>query len=132
MSRGRAAWNIVTTDWQAAAENRPVANPDPSARYERAEEYVEAVLRLWDSWEDDAIRLDREAGPYADPAIIHHPTCPGTVRVAGALTSPGLRRATRCSCRPAPQRRPGFAARFAEAIFTAQPHLDDARRSSRT
>ncbi|MDW5593846.1 LLM class flavin-dependent oxidoreductase [Conexibacter stalactiti] len=129
MSNGRAAWNIVTTDRQEAAENHGLSvNPDHAARYARAEEYVEVVLRLWDSWEDDAIVLDREGGTYVDPAKIHHPRFAGKdVSVAGALTSP----------RP-PQGYPvlvqagssndgrAFAARFAEAIFTAQPHLDDA------
>ena len=130
MSRGRAAWNIVTTDSPAAARNFGLdANPDSSTRYERAEEYVDAVLRLWDSWEDDAIRLDRAAGRYVDPALIHQPDVSREhVRVAGALTTP----------RP-PQGYPvlvqagssnhgrAFAAKYAEAIFTAQQRIEDAQ-----
>jgi FMN-dependent oxidoreductase (nitrilotriacetate monooxygenase family) len=130
MSGGRAGWNIVTTESRAAAENHGLqANPAPGLRYERAEEYLEAVLALWDSWEDDAILLDRDAGVYLDTDKLHPPEFSGAhVRVRGALTSP----------RP-PQGRPvlvqagssndgrAFASRYAEAIFTAQQRIDDAR-----
>ena len=130
MSGGRAAWNIVTTESQAAAENHGLlTRPEPALRYERAEEFVEAVLALWDSWDDDAIVLDRESGTYLDPGKVHPPAFVGRhVRVRGALTSP----------RP-PQGHPvlvqagssndgrAFASRYAEAIFTAQQQLDDAR-----
>nr|WP_269327272.1 LLM class flavin-dependent oxidoreductase [Kineosporia mesophila] len=130
LSRGRAGWNIVTTDSPAAARNFGLdASPDAATRYERAGEYVDAVLKLWDSWEDDAIRLDRVSGRYLDPSRIHHPGLRTPhVKVAGALTTP----------RP-PQGYPvlvqagssnhgrAFAARYAEAIFTAQQHIDDAR-----
>jgi FMN-dependent oxidoreductase (nitrilotriacetate monooxygenase family) len=131
MSGGRAGWNIVTTESRAAAENHGLlANPDPASRYERAGEYMEAVLALWDSWEDDAIVLDRESGTYLDPSKLHAPEFAGRhIRVRGALTSP----------RP-PQGRPvlvqagssndgrAFAARYAEAIFTAQQRIEDAQR----
>lgn len=130
LSRGRAGWNIVTTDSPAAARNFGLdANPDAATRYERAMEHVDAVLRLWDSWEDDAVRLDRAAGRYVDPARLHHPGVRSPhVQVAGALTTP----------RP-PQGYPvlvqagssnhgrAFAARFAEAIFTAQQRIEDAQ-----
>ncbi|MBB2946536.1 FMN-dependent oxidoreductase (nitrilotriacetate monooxygenase family) [Actinoplanes lutulentus] len=130
LSRGRAGWNIVTTDSPAAARNFGLdGNPDAATRYERADAYVDAVLKLWDSWQDDAIRLDRAAGRYLDPSRIHHPGVNSRhVRVQGALTTP----------RP-PQGYPvlvqagssnhgrAFAAKYAEAIFTAQQHIDDAR-----
>ncbi|GAA1724984.1 LLM class flavin-dependent oxidoreductase [Aeromicrobium alkaliterrae] len=133
LSRGRVGWNIVTTDSPAAARNFGLdANPDAATRYERADEYVDAVLRLWDSWEDDAIRLDREKGQYLDPARIHQPGIRTPhVQVAGALTTP----------RP-PQGYPvlvqagssnhgrAFAAKYAEAIFTAQQQIEDAQAFS--
>ncbi|MGW8815068.1 LLM class flavin-dependent oxidoreductase [Gordonia terrae] len=130
LSRGRAAWNIVTTDSPDAARNFGLpGNPDAGTRYERAEAFVEAVLALWDSWDDDAVRIDREAGQYADPTRITAPRISGPhVNVAGPLTTP----------RP-PQGHPvlvqagssdhgrEFAARHAEAIFTAQQRIDDAQ-----
>ncbi|MGO3325989.1 LLM class flavin-dependent oxidoreductase [Gordonia sp. (in: high G+C Gram-positive bacteria)] len=130
LSRGRAGWNIVTTDSPAAARNFGLAgNPDAGLRYERAEEYLRAIKALWDSWDDDAVVLDRAAGRYVDPAKIHPPCVDGEhVKVAGALTTP----------RP-PQGYPvlvqagssdhgrDFAARHAEAIFTAQQQIGDAQ-----
>ncbi|MCF8604002.1 LLM class flavin-dependent oxidoreductase [Gordonia sp. HY442] len=130
LSRGRAGWNIVTTDSPPAARNFGLAgNPDAGLRYERAEEYLRAITALWDSWDDDAVVLDRAAGRYVDPAKIHHPGVDGAhVKVAGALTTP----------RP-PQGYPvlvqagssdhgrDFAARHAEAIFTAQQQIGDAQ-----
>ncbi|WP_308810217.1 NtaA/DmoA family FMN-dependent monooxygenase [Arthrobacter sp. HMWF013] len=130
LSRGRAAWNIVTTDSAAAARNFGLdANPDTATRYQRAEEYVDAVLRLWDSWADDPIQLDRTTGRYVDPSRIHQPGVRTKhVQVAGALTTP-----------QPPQGYPvlvqagssnhgrAFAATYAEAIFTAQQHIEDAQ-----
>ena len=62
------------------------AGPEPALRYERAEEFVEAVLALWDSWDDDAIVLDRESGTLRSiPARCTRPrssaaTCASAVR----------------------------------------------------
>ena len=69
LSHGRAGWNIVTTVEPAAAGNfgdRP--HPPRADRYDRAGEYVEVVLGLWDSWEDGAAVMSRETGQWADPA----------------------------------------------------------------
>ncbi len=133
LSRGRAGWNIVTTDSPAAARNFGLdANPDAATRYERADEYVDAVLRLWDSWEDDAIRLDRASGQYLDPSRIHPPELRTEhVRVAGALTTPRSPQGYPVLVQ-AGSSNPGraFAAKYAEAIFTAQQHLDDAQAFS--
>ena len=71
ISRGRAAWNIVTTWSKPAARNYGSAPQLAHAeRYERAEEFVGITKALWDSWSDDAIIDDRTAGRYADPSRI--------------------------------------------------------------
>ncbi|MEU7815635.1 NtaA/DmoA family FMN-dependent monooxygenase [Pseudonocardia sp. NPDC049154] len=131
LSRGRAGWNIVTTAPRAAARNHGLdESPDPATRYQRADEYVDAVLRLWDSWEDDAIRLDRGAGRYVDPAKIHPPRVDGRfVTVEGPLTSPRPPQGYPVLVQ-AGSSNPGraFAATYAEAIFTAQQQLEDAQR----
>lgn len=131
LSHGRAGWNIVTTWVADVAANFGLPKPLPHAeRYQRATEYLEVVTKLWDSWEDDAHLLDRDAGVYVDPERVHAIEHAGTYfNVHGALNVP----------RP-PQGRPvlvqagssddgmAFAARFAEAIFTAQRELRDAQR----
>ncbi|GIM89810.1 LLM class flavin-dependent oxidoreductase [Paractinoplanes toevensis] len=68
VSRGRVALNVVTTYSPRAAANFGLAEaPDHDARYARAEEFVDVVFDLWDSWEDGAITGDR----FTDPARIH-------------------------------------------------------------
>src|ERR1700733_14117501 len=77
LSHGRAGGNIVTTAAPAAGGNFG-AQPHPPAadRYDRAGEYVEVVLKLWDAWEDGAAIMSRSAGRWADPARLHPPRHP--------------------------------------------------------
>ena len=130
LSRGRVGWNIVTTGAADAAHNFGLeAHPVHAARYARAEEYVEVATKLWDSWEDDAVVADRASGVFADTDKIHRVDHVGThFRVAGPLNAPR-----------GPQGRPvyvqagssedgrAFAARWAEAIFTAHQTLGSAQ-----
>lgn len=72
ISKGRASWNVVTSAMDEEAQNfGRDGNIDHGNRYERAGEFLDVVKALWDSWEDDAILLDRESGYYADPAKVH-------------------------------------------------------------
>ena len=123
ISRGRIGWNIVTSWLAPAARNYGgTAQVSHAERYARAEEFLTVVKGLWDSWAADAELDDRASGRYANPARIRPINHAGTYyRVAGPLNLP------RC-----PQGRPvlvqagssdtgrSFAARHAEAIFTAQ------------
>ncbi|MGZ0237439.1 LLM class flavin-dependent oxidoreductase [Streptomyces sp. CPS1] len=130
VSGGRAGWNIVTTAGAEAARNFGLEREPPHAeRYARAADFLDAALKLWDSWEDDAIVADKAAGVWGDDRKIHPPRHEGPYfRVAGALNVPR-----------SPQARPllvqagssadgkTFAARYAEAVFTAQQTLADAQ-----
>ena len=76
ISGGRVGWNVVTSMFDAEARNHGYeAMPGHAERYARADEFIEAVLGLWDSWDDGAVLNDRH-GLYADPArvrkINHH------------------------------------------------------------
>jgi FMN-dependent oxidoreductase (nitrilotriacetate monooxygenase family) len=65
--RGRFGWNIVTSGEDLAAQNFGLDKlPPRHARYDMADEYVDLCLRLWGSWDRDAVVLDRETGTYAD------------------------------------------------------------------
>ena len=130
LSAGRAGWNIVTTVEPAAAANFG-ADPHPlrEARYERAEEFVEVVLKLWDAWEDDALVGDRRRGTWADPARLHPPRHHGRFfDVASYLPFPrspqGHPYLAQAGSSP-----PGvaLAARFADGIFTPQSDPASAR-----
>ncbi|MBW0271031.1 monooxygenase [Nocardia sp. MH4] len=130
ISGGRAGWNIVTTGTDLAAANFGLdRHPDHAERYARAREFVDAVVALWDSWEDDAILLDRAAGLYADPDKIHPIDFVGEhLRVRGPFNAART-----------PQGHPvlvqagasnegrAFAGKYAEAIFTAHQRLSDAQ-----
>ncbi|MFJ4519713.1 LLM class flavin-dependent oxidoreductase [Streptomyces sp. NPDC088810] len=130
VSGGRAGWNIVTTAGAEAARNFGLAEEPPHAeRYARAAEFLEVSRKLWDSWEDDAIVADKAAGVWGDDRRIHPPRHKGTYfGVEGALNVPRT-----------PQGYPllvqagssedgkAFAARYAEAVFTAQQTLADAQ-----
>ena len=122
MSGGRVAWNIVTS-WAVGAARNYGSAPQLShaERYERAEEYMTVVKGLWDSWATDAVLDDRTTGSYARGDRIRPIDHKGPFySVAGPMNMPR-----------APQGRPvlvqagssdtgrGFAARHAEAIFTA-------------
>ncbi len=72
LSKGRAAWNVVTTSADNVHGNFGIeAHPDPAVRYERAHEFVEVVKGLWDSFDDDAFRRDPASGVYFDPGKLH-------------------------------------------------------------
>jgi FMN-dependent oxidoreductase (nitrilotriacetate monooxygenase family) len=72
ISRGRAGWNVVTTGLEGAARNYGREEHfDHKLRYARAQEFVEVVQGLWDSYEDDAFPRDKAAGLFLDKAKQH-------------------------------------------------------------
>jgi FMN-dependent oxidoreductase (nitrilotriacetate monooxygenase family) len=130
LSGGRAAWNVVTSVNDSEAQNyglKEVIAHD--ARYDRADEFLEATTGLWNTWDDEALVLDRETPLFANPDMVHELNYKGEwFDVRGPLTVP------RC-----PQGQPvlmqagssgrgrDFAARWAELIFTGDPNIDIAR-----
>jgi FMN-dependent oxidoreductase (nitrilotriacetate monooxygenase family) len=121
LTRGRVAWNIVTTYLESAARSLGQAGLQPhDERYEMADEYLEVCCKLWEaSWEDSAVVRDRERRIYVDPSRVHAVHHEGKYfRVDGCHLS-----------EPSPQRTPvlfqagssprgrEFAARHAECVF---------------
>ena len=122
LTKGRFAWNIVTSYLPNAARNFGRDGEVPhDERYVIADEYLNVLYKLWEgSWDDDAILQDRERRIYTDPAKVRYINHVGPhFKVAG----PHL-------CQPSRQRTPvlyqatgshagkEFAARHAEAVFT--------------
>jgi alkanesulfonate monooxygenase SsuD/methylene tetrahydromethanopterin reductase-like flavin-dependent oxidoreductase (luciferase family) len=71
MLKGRVAWNIVTSLNSAEALNfGQTTHMEHDARYDRADEFMDVVMGHWNTWEDDALILDK-AGQFADPAKVH-------------------------------------------------------------
>ncbi|HBT4721678.1 TPA: NtaA/DmoA family FMN-dependent monooxygenase [Klebsiella quasipneumoniae subsp. similipneumoniae] len=72
LSGGRASWNVVTSWLPEEAANYGLDTlPEHGRRYERAAEFIEVVRKLWDSWEDDAVLIDKQSGYFADPDRVH-------------------------------------------------------------
>jgi FMN-dependent oxidoreductase (nitrilotriacetate monooxygenase family) len=69
---GRFGWNIVTSGEDGSARNFGMDKLyEHDLRYDMADEYLDLVNQLWDSWEPDAVVRDRETGTYADPGKVH-------------------------------------------------------------
>jgi FMN-dependent oxidoreductase (nitrilotriacetate monooxygenase family) len=72
MLKGRAAWNIVTSLNRAEAANfGRDQHMEHDARYDRADEFMEVVLGHWNSWDDDALILDKAENRFDDPSKVH-------------------------------------------------------------
>lgn len=124
ITRGRVAWNIVTSLTASEAQNFGQDDHlDHEFRYERADEFVRTALELWSSWDPDALVVDKDSGVFADPDKIRRVDHEGKFfRTRGPLNVPR-----------SPQGRPvliqagssntgrDFAARWAEAIFEIDP-----------
>lgn len=123
MTGGRAAWNVVTSlnDGEAMNMGRTEVIPHDE-RYDRADEFMQVVLGHWDSWEDDAVIVDKQAGRFGDGAKVHRLDHVGEYyRSRGPFTVPRT-----------PQGRPvliqagmsgrgtQFAARWGEVIFAPE------------
>ncbi len=130
LSGGRAGWNIVTTAGEAAARNFGLENqPLHKARYERADEFLDVSTKLWDSWADDAVVADKESGVHARRDQVRRIDHDGPYfRVDGPLNLPRSPQAYPLLVQAgSSEDGKDFAARWAEAVFTAQPTLAESQ-----
>jgi FMN-dependent oxidoreductase (nitrilotriacetate monooxygenase family) len=130
LSRGRAAWNIITSQNPPALGAFGVAQGwDQKERYLRAEEFVRIVTGFWDSLPDEALVADAERTVYLDPSRLRPLAFEGRhFSARGALSVPET-----------PQGRPvifqagqsadsrAFGARYADALFTGQRLIEGAQ-----
>jgi len=129
LTRGRVGWNVVTSLNHNQSANYGEQREDTDLRYEKAYEFIEVCQQLWNSWDEDAVVMDRDAPQFADADkvrridfegeyfssrgplnVTHSPT--GGPAILQAGTSPKGRE---------------FAANYADAIFAIQPRAIDAR-----
>ncbi len=123
LSHGRTAWNIVTTTDERASRNFGMARMPPNdVRYAMAADFTDAVVKLYDSWEDEALVGDPARGVWAETGRIHAVDHVGPhYAVAGPMQVPRSPqgRPMLVQAGSSPQGR-DFAARYADAIFTVQ------------
>lgn len=130
LTRGRAGWNVVTSINHNLDANYGAERPPSDARYDRAHEFIQVCHKLWESWEPDAVRADRDNAVFADPAKVHRIEHVGEhFRSRGPLNvvrspygGPAILQAG-----TSPKGR-DFAAKYADAIFAIQPRAEDAAR----
>ncbi|MFN6553014.1 LLM class flavin-dependent oxidoreductase [Mycolicibacterium septicum] len=130
ISGGRAGWNIVTSAGEDEAANFGVEGiPDHGGRYRRATEFVDVATALWDSWEDGALVLDEASGTFADTERVHRIDHDGEhFKVRGPLNTPRSVQGRPLLVQAgSSESGKDFAARHAEAIFTAQRSVADGK-----
>ena len=134
LTRGRIAWNVVTSYLPDANENFEIGDQmDHDDRYDRAEEYLEVVYKLWEhSWEEDAAVRDAENDIHNDPNKVHQIDHEGRwFKVPGPhMCEPSLQRTPVLFQAGQSPRGTAFAGRHAEAVFALYANLDAARTDS--
>ena len=128
LTEGRAGWNVVTSLNHNQAANYGTERAPAVDRYAQAEEFLEVCRKLWASWDEDAVVMDRENAIFADAAKVRRIEHDGRFfRSRGPLNvvrspqdGPAILQAG-----TSPQGR-AFAARHADAIFAIQPRAEDA------
>lgn len=131
MTGGRAAWNIVTSVNDGEAANMGLAHHmEHDLRYDRADEFMEVVLGHWDTWEDDALVVDKSAGLFARPGKVHRLAHHGRFfRSRGPFTVPRSPQGHPVLIQAGSSGRgKRFAAHWAETVFVAYPDLDAAKQ----
>ncbi len=120
VSEGRTGWNLVTGSNDGGAQNYGLDGQYPhDQRYDRADEFVDAVIQLWESWDADAMVIDQEKEIFADPSKVRPIHYNGNyVRVRGPLSAPRSPqgRPVICQAGGSPRGR-AFAARWAETVI---------------
>jgi len=130
ISGGRAGWNIVTSPLEGSALNYSKAeHPQHDLRYRMAAEYIEVTKGLWDSWEDDAFVRNKETGQFIDPEKLHRVNHKGEFfSVQGPLTISRSKQGRPILIQAgSSEAGKDFASQVADAVFTGQANIDDAR-----
>lgn len=155
VSRGRAGWRPQVTGRPSDAAHvglrafppfDPTALDDPVVQrlihdlFEEANDSVEVVRRLWDSWEDDAIIKDKPSGRYIDRDKVHYVDFEGRFfSVKGPSIVPRPPQGNPVIAALAHSTIPfEFAARSADIVFitpntsNVEKWVDDVRSAERT
>jgi FMN-dependent oxidoreductase (nitrilotriacetate monooxygenase family) len=119
LTDGRVGANIVTSHNIRTAQNYGLdEQPEHDLRYKMADEWMQAVNALWNTWEPDAVVMDEESGVFADHTKVHYADFKGEYySTRGPLNSyPGPQHhPVICQAGASPAGR-AFAAKYAETV----------------
>lgn len=135
LTNGRVGWNIVTSYLKSAAINMGLDDQiSHDERYDIADEFLEVCYKLWEaSWEDDAVKVDKQNRIYTDPDKVHNINHYGKYfKVPGAhLSEPSPQRTPVLFQAGASSRGRKFSAKHAELVFIGAPNIPVAKETVR-
>jgi FMN-dependent oxidoreductase (nitrilotriacetate monooxygenase family) len=126
LSGGRISWNVVTSLNNAEARNFGFdQHLEHDTRYDRADEFLNVVRKLWNSWDADALVLDKASGQFADPGKVRYVDHRGKwLNVRGPLQIPRSPQGEPVILQAGLSARgKRFAGRWAEGVFSIAPNL---------
>ena len=127
LSGGRGGWNVVTSTFDSEAKNfnlrEQLSNDE---RYSRANEFVDVVFDLWDTWEEGALLFDKPTQTFFDPERVHYLNHEGKhFRVRGPLNLPRSPQGRPVICQAgASEAGWNFAARTADVMYAKASCLE--------
>ena len=131
MSKGRVAWNIVTSlNGSEAANFGYEEHLEHDLRYDRADEFMEVVVGHWGAWEEGSIIGDRTGDRFADPEKVHQLDYRGAhFQSRGPFTVPRSPQGHPVLMQAGQSGRGrAFAARWAELVFAQYANLAAGRK----
>lgn len=135
MTNGRAAWNVVTSLNNSEAHNMGrESHMEHDHRYDVADEFMEIVLGHWDSWDDDAIVIDKVSGLFAHPEKVRQLNHKGQYfKSKGPFTVPRSAQGRPVVIQAGQSGRGQvFSARWGELVFCVYPNIDMGRTAYKT
>lgn len=131
MTKGRVAWNVVTSMNDSEAANFGASEHlEHDLRYDRADEFMEVVMGHWDTWQDGAIQWDKASGVFADPDKVRRLDHEGRFfKSRGPLSVPRSQQGHPVILQAGQSGRGmAFASRWAELVFAKYPTLENGRK----
>jgi FMN-dependent oxidoreductase (nitrilotriacetate monooxygenase family) len=126
-SHGRAGVNLVTAHNVRTAQNfGRDEHYEHDLRYEMADEWIDLVQRLWQSWDQDAVVADYENGVFADHTKTHPVDFEGRFyRSRGPLNTiaPSPGGPVVCQAGGSPAGR-DLAAKYADTVVASVPGIE--------
>jgi len=136
LTEGRVGWNIVTGYLDSAARALgQTGMSEHDNRYDRADDYLDVLYKLWEgSWSDDAVVVDKARRVFTEPGRVRKIYHQGPYYQSEGyhLSEPSAQRTPVLYQAGTSGRGRQFAGRHAECIFINATDKAAAAKTSRT